>query len=540
MISGDPVLEMEDIVKKFPGGVVANDHINLTVHDGEIHGLLGENGAGKSTLMNILYGLYRPDSGEIRYDGEKLDLDSPQEAIDAGIGMVHQHFMLIPRLSVIQNVVLGKRESPEWVENALTETGRLGWALRGLSMETEDPREELLRLGEEYGINVDPDKQVWELDVGGQQRVEILKALYRDVELLILDEPTAVLTPLEAQQLFDTLEKLTDEGLSVIFITHKLEEIVGNTDRVTVLRDGERVDTVDTETVSEAELAEMMVGREVLFEREQTENSLGDRVLEVDGLHAEDERGVEAVRGVDLDIREGEIVGIAGVSGNGQRQFAECLAGVREPTGGSVRIRDVDFTSKTPAEYIDADVSYIPEDRLKYGCAPNKTVRENLIIKNIDDFQDGMFLDTAATREYAKRLVEEFDIRVAGIDVEVDKLSGGNLQKLIVARELSNNPDILIANQPTRGVDVGAIEYIQNVLLEQRNDDTGIVLISEDLSELTSLSDRIVVMFEGKIVHETPAETADQTRISQYMNRGEVVEDAGQESTSKQTVSEGI
>lgn len=537
MKSDDPILEMTDIVKTFPGGVIANDHINFSVRDGEVHGLLGENGAGKSTLMNILYGLYRPDSGEIRFNGEALDLESPQEAIDAGIGMVHQHFMVIPRLSVIQNVILGKRESPEWIENALTETGRLGWSMRGLLMETKGPRQELLELTEQYGIEVAPDKQVWELDVGEQQRVEILKALYRDVDLLILDEPTAVLTPLEAQQLFDTLEKLTDQGLSIIFITHKLDEITGNTDRVTVLREGKCVDTIDTETVTEAELAEMMVGREVLFDIEQEEHPLGDLVLKTENLCAEDERGVEAVQGVDFDLQEGEVVGIAGVSGNGQRQFAECLAGVREPTNGSIRIRDTDFAGKGPAKYIDAGVSYIPEDRLEHGCAPNKTVRENLIIKKIDDFQNGLFLDTAATRDYAGRLVEEFDIRVSDIDVEAGKLSGGNLQKLIVARELSRDPDILIANQPTRGVDVGAIEYIRSVLLEQRNNGTGIVLISEDLDELTSLSDRIVVMFEGEIVHETPAETADKTRISQYMNRGKIVDDEGRSSASKQTTS---
>lgn len=540
MTSGDPVLRMTDIVKTFPGGVTANDHIDFSVRDSEIHGLLGENGAGKSTLMNILYGLYRPDSGEIYFDGKQLDLESPQEAIDAGIGMVHQHFMLVPRLSVIQNVVLGKREVPDWMESTFTDTGRIGWALRGLTMETGTPKQELLQLAEEYGIEVDPNKRVWELDVGEQQRVEILKTLYRDVELLILDEPTAVLTPLEAEQLFDTLEKLTEQGLSIIFITHKLEEITGNTDRVTVLRDGKRVDTIDTETVTEAELAEMMVGREVLFDIEQGTQEFGGLVLETNDLRAEDERGVEAVRKVDLDLREGEIVGIAGVSGNGQWEFAECLAGVREPTGGSIKIRGTDFAGKSPSDYIGAGVSYIPEDRLEHGCAPNRTVRENLIIKNVDDFQNGFFLDTAATRDYSEQLVEEFDIRVSNIDVEAQKLSGGNLQKVIVARELALDPDILIANQPTRGLDVGAIEYIQNVILEQRDDGAGIVLISEDLDELTMLSDRIVVIFEGEIVHETPAETADQTRISQYMNRGEVVTDVDRSSKSDKTISEGM
>lgn len=515
---------MENIVKTFPGGVTANDNVDLSVRNGEIHGLLGENGAGKSTLMNVLYGLYTPDSGEIYFNDEQLDLGSPQEAIEAGIGMVHQHFMLVPRLSVIQNVVLGERESPGWARRIAAGTGRIGWALRGLTMDTAAPRAELIELAEEYGIDADPDKRVWELDVGEQQRVEILKALYRDVDLLILDEPTAVLTPLESERLFETLKKLTDQGLSIIFITHKLEEITGNTDRVTVLRDGKHVDTVDTATVTEAELAEMMVGREVLFHVEREARTLGESVLTVSDLHAEDERGVEVVRGVDLDLKSGEVVGVAGVSGNGQREFAECLAGVREPTAGSIRMQGAEFAGKRPSEYIDGGVSYIPEDRLEHGCAPNKTVRENLIIKNIDAFRDGLFLDTARTREYAERLVEEFDIRVSGIDVEAEKLSGGNLQKLIVARELDRDPEVLIANQPTRGVDVGAIEYIRSVLLEQRKEGTPILLISENFDELTELSDRIVVMFEGRIVHETPVETANRARISQYMNRGKVVD----------------
>ncbi len=516
----DPVLEMRDIVKTFPGGVTANDHIDFTVQRGEIHGLLGENGAGKSTLMKILYGLYRPDSGGMYFNGAKLDPDSPQEAIDAGIGMVHQHFMLVPRLAVIQNVILGEREAPDWITATLGDSGRLGSILRGLTMETDTPRGELEDLSEEYGIEVDLDKRVWELDVGEQQRVEILKALYRDIDLLILDEPTAVLTPLESERLFETLRKVTEQGVSIIFITHKLEEITTNTDRVTVLRDGQLIDTVETSSVTEADLAEMMVGREVLFSTEGQQHPVGDSVLETSALCAEDDRRVRALDGIDLKLREGEIVGVAGVSGNGQLELAQCLAGVRTPTSGSIRIHGEEFAGKSPGEFVDAGVSYIPADRLEHGCSPNRSVRENLIIKNVGSFRDGLFVDTESTREYAEELVEEYDIRVSGIDVEASKLSGGNLQKLIVARELDHDPDVLIANQPTRGVDVGAIEYIREVILEQRQEGTAVLLISESLEELVELSDRIVVMYDGDIVHETAAETADRRRISQYMNQG--------------------
>jgi simple sugar transport system ATP-binding protein len=518
---------MRDIVKTFPGGVTANDHIDFSVRRGEIHGLLGENGAGKSTLMKILYGLYRPDSGEMYFNGGRLNPDSPQEAIDAGIGMVHQHFMLVPRLAVIQNVILGEREAPEWVTTTLRDSGWLGSLLRGLTMETGLPREKLKDLSEEYGIEVELDKRVWELDVGEQQRVEILKALYRDIDLLILDEPTAVLTPLESERLFETLRKVTDQGVSIIFITHKLEEITSNTDRVTVLRDGQLIDTVATSTVTEADLAEMMVGREVLFSTEGRAHRVGESVLETSALCAEDDRRVQALDEIDLELREGEIVGVAGVSGNGQLELAQCLAGVRTPTSGSIRVHDEEFAGKSSREFVDAGVSYIPADRLEHGCSPNRSVRENLIIKNVGSFREGLFIDTEATREYAERLVEEYDIRVSSIDVEASKLSGGNLQKLIVARELDHDPDVLIANQPTRGVDVGAIEYIREVILKQREEGTAVLLISESLEELVELSDRLVVMYDGNIVHETPAETADRRRISQYMNQGTTTDGVG-------------
>lgn len=527
----DTVLEMDGIVKTFPGGVTANDHVDISVRRGEIHGLLGENGAGKSTLMKILYGLYSPDSGEMSIHGDKYKPDSPQEAIDAGIGMVHQHFMLIPRLGAIQNIILGERETPDWVTRVIGHSGRLGSALRGLTMETGAPRDELRALSDEYGIEVDLDKRVWELDVGGQQRIEILKALYRDIDLLILDEPTAVLTPLESDRLFETLQKVTDKGVSIIFITHKLEEITNNTDRATVLRDGRNIDTVDSSSVTESKLAEMMVGQEVLFNTEGQETEIGTTILQTSGLCAKNDRGVQALDEVDLKVSEGEIVGVAGVSGNGQLELAQCLAGVRSPSSGSINMGDRELTGDPPEDFINAGVSYIPSDRLEYGCAPNRSVLENLIIKDIESFKDGLFVDSESAQEHAERLIDEFDIRVSGTDVEAKKLSGGNLQKLIVARELDKNPDVLIANQPTRGVDVGAIEYIREVILEQRNQGTAVLVVSESLQELVELSDRLVVMYDGNIVHETPADKADQHRISQYMNQGKATVEDEAEST---------
>jgi simple sugar transport system ATP-binding protein len=515
-----PFLEMSGITKTFPGGVVANDDIHFEVAEGEVHGLLGENGAGKSTLMKILYGLYSPDSGDIYFRGDRLELSSPRDAIDAGIGMVHQHFMLIPRLSVLRNVILGRRENRFGRGGPLARFGPLRELAGLLSIDLSTPRERIEAIADDLGIDIDPEVDVWELTVGEQQRVEILKSLYWDVDLLVLDEPTAVLSPTEIEELFETLERLVDQGLTIVIITHKLDELRAITDRVTVLRDGEVVDTVETGSVTQSELAQMMVGRPVSFEVDRKRLSPGERALSVSGLHARDDRGLEAVKGVDLDIDQSEIVGIAGVSGNGQKELVECIVGVREPAAGTITVSGTQLAGGTRS-FVDAGISYIPEDRLKFGCAPNLSVMENLIVKDHGKFTSRSgTIDYQAAREYAERLVEEFDIRVPNVDVAAGKLSGGNLQKLIIARELTRDPTLLVANQPTRGVDVGAIEYIQEMLLEQRKSGTGILLISEELDEVLQMSDRIVVMYEGEIVHRTTTDDVDRENISRMMTGG--------------------
>jgi simple sugar transport system ATP-binding protein len=540
-------LEMRGIVKEFPG-VIANDHVDLNVRKGEIHGLLGENGAGKSTLMKILYGLYTKDGGEIVLDGKTLDIESPQQAIDAGIGMVHQHFMLIPKLTVTQNVILGKREAA----NALAgkegeEGGFLGSLGEMFSIDRKGPAERIAKLSDDYGFNIDPEERVWQLEVGEQQRVEILKALYRDVDLLILDEPTAVLTPNEASRLFETLEELADAGLSIIFITHKLYEAKEITDRVTILRDGKHIDTVDTADMTEADLAERMVGHEVLFDLEKEAVQTGDVKMKAENLHAVDERGLPAVKGMDLEIKSGEIVGIAGVSGNGQKELAECLVGVRGIEEGTLTVNGEDLTGKHPRRFIEEGVSFIPEDRLKYGLAPELSIMHNAGVKEYRDerFQNGPFLDYDELEAYANDIVDAYDVR--GINdvtkMEAGDLSGGNMQKLIVGRETYRDPEVLIANQPTRGVDVGAIEDIRRNLLDQREKGMGILLVSEDLDEVLDMSDRILVVYEGEIVHETTPEETNKQEIGLKMTGGgsaggeeeAVATDGGQETNSDQS-----
>ncbi|WP_459191078.1 ABC transporter ATP-binding protein [Halosimplex sp. J119] len=532
-MSEQTFLQMERILKEFPG-VVANDRVDLSVERGEIHGLLGENGAGKSTLMKILYGLYSQDDGDIYLDGERLDLTSPQDAIDAGIGMVHQHFMLTPRLTVAENVVLGEREPAamfredtdegSWVPESLR-SNKLVQTLAGqLSLGLEVPEKRIQGLADRYGFDIDVGAKIWELDVGQQQRVEILKALYRDVDLLILDEPTAVLTPTEAERLFESLERLTDEGLSIIFITHKLTEVESIVDRVTVLRKGENVGTVDVSAVTRSDLAEMMVGREVLFELDREPAELGEPVLRAHGLEAEDDRGIEALSGIDLTVHQGEVVGIAGVSGNGQKELAEVLAGLRELTAGELVVDGADVTGAEPRAFVESGVSFVPEDRLRYGCGADLSVMHNAAMKDFrdDQYGSGAVLDYEELRAHAEALVEAFDVR--GVhdvaETEAGELSGGNLQKLILAREIHRDPDLLVANQPTRGVDVGAIEYIRETLLDQRTEGTGIVLLSEDLDEIFDLSDRVLVIYEGEIVHETTPEQADREQVGLEMTGG--------------------
>lgn len=516
----DPILRIENVSKRFDD-VVANDDISFSVQRGEVHGLLGENGAGKSTLMKILYGLYSPSSGTIEFAGEARSFDSPKDAIDAGIGMVHQHFMLVPRMTVLENIVLGEREAGNDGET----DGPIGRLKAMFKRNRDGPRARVEALAEEYGLEVDPDAKVWELDIGEQQRVEILKALYRDIDLLILDEPTAVLTPNEAEQMFETIGTLVDEGLTVIFITHKLWEIDRMADRVTVLRDGRKVETVDADAVTEADLAEKMVGREVLFRLDRDPVRAGETVLEATGIGARDDRGVSALSGVDITVREGEIVGIAGVSGNGQRELAECLIGYRPLESGRIEVSGRDLTGSSPRAFVDAGVSFVPEDRYRYGCAPDLSVMHNAGVKS---YRNGsidtgrLFLDYDDMAGYAEDLVSAFDVRGVGAvrKTPAGELSGGNLQKLILGREMRRSPELLIANQPTRGVDVGAIENIRKLMLEQRADGTGTLLISEDLDELLDVSDRILVMYDGDIVHETTPTETDRWELGMYMSTG--------------------
>ena len=550
-MTDDPFLRMEDVRKEFPG-VVANDDVDLSVGRGEIHGLLGENGAGKSTLMKVLYGLYAPDGGEIWLDGRRLDLDSPQDAIEHGIGMVHQHFMLIPRLTVAENVVLGEREpaalfreesEDSWLPDDVRDHPVVSGLARRFSLGLDVPERHIAALADEYGFDVDVRSSIWQLNVGQQQRVEILKALYRDVDLLILDEPTAVLTPNEAERLFDTLERLADRGISIIFITHKLKEVKAITDRVTVLREGENVGTVDTSSVDRSDLARMMVGREVLFQIDKDPAEIGDPVLRAENLRAEDDRGIEALSGVDLTVRSGEIVGIAGVSGNGQSELAEALVGLRDLTDGRITIADADLTGASPRRFIDEGVSFVPEDRLEYGCAEDLSVMYNATMKDFreDRFGSGYFLDYDELREYAETLVEEFDVRGVRDTTEMlaGDLSGGNLQKLILARELYRNPRLLVANQPTRGVDVGAIEFLRETILDQREEGTGVVLISEDLDEIFDLSDRILVIYEGEIAYETTPAEADRERVGLEMTGGEGSADEATSDRADAAVADG-
>jgi len=539
------VLEMEGIYKSFPG-VVANDHIDFTVQDGEIHGLLGENGAGKSTLMKILFGLYSADDGTIRYRGELLDIDSPQDAIDAGLGMVHQHFQLLPKLTVAENVVLGLREpfaattngaDNDGMVSKLLDTGPVKKLSRLLSYDEQIANERVSEVASEFGIDIDPAKKVGELEVGEQQRVEILKALYRDVDLLVLDEPTAVLTPNQIDRLFETLRGLVDRGLTVVIITHKLGEVMEITDRVTVLREGKSVSTVETSSVTESDLARMMVGREVLRDIDRQPVEKGETVLELSNVHADNDRGIEELAGIDLTVREGEVLGVAGVSGNGQSALTGCLVGERPTTGGSIQLGGIDITNLSTSKRIENGLSYVPADRYEDGSAPALTLVHNSVLKDYRSQQFrkwplGIGLDYDSAQSYAESLVDEYDVRTPNVDITASSLSGGNLQKLILGRELNRDPSLLIAEQPTRGLDVGAIEEVRNKILEQRVAGTGVLLISEKLDEIMELSDRIAVIYEGEIVHEESAATADRGEIGLYMNSGSLDESERAVSTS--------
>ena len=493
-------MEMRGIVKRFPG-VLANDHVDFDVQAGEIHALLGENGAGKSTLMKILYGMYQADEGQILVNGNPIQLTSPADAIRRGIGMIHQHFMLVPSLTVAENVALGLPSS----RGPLLDLDRVAMRIRELAAV--------------YGLQVDPEARVWQLSVGEQQRVEILKALYRGADVLILDEPTAVLTPQEVEELFATLRQMAQEGHALIFITHKLREVFAISDRVTVLRNGRVVGRVATEETSRSELARMMVGREVIERWEKPPVEPGPVVLEVEDLHCLSDREVPALRGVSLQVHAGEILGIAGVSGNGQRELAEVIVGLRPATRGRVRLAGKDVTNRSPDHLIAAGLAFIPEERLSMGVIQEFTVAENAILEThtSPELSHGPFLDLQAIRQHTARLVREYDVRTPSLEIPVKNLSGGNIQKLILARELSRKPRVLVAAQPTRGVDIGATEYIHRRLIEQRGEGTAILLISEDLDEILALSDRIAVMYEGEIVGVVPAEEADAEELGLMM-----------------------
>ncbi len=497
-------VEMKGIVKKF-GDFVANDHINLTVQKGEVHAILGENGAGKSTLMNVLYGLYQPTEGEIFINGQKVVMDGPNKAIEMGIGMVHQHFMLVQPFTVVENIVLGTEPT------------------KGLVVDLKSAREKVVELSKRYNMAIDPDAKIEDISVGMQQRVEILKVLYRGADILILDEPTASLTPQEITELIETIGHLTKDGKSVILITHKLKEITSCADKCTIIRTGKYIDTVDVDQVSENELAAMMVGRDVSFTVEKPEKTPGDVVLDVKDLHGNDYRDIEILRGFNIQVRSGEIVGIAGVDGNGQTELVEILTGLKKATSGSVTVNGQDAYNVTPRRAFDLGVTSIPADRQKYGLVLDFTVAENLILQNYEKkpFAKKFFLQKGNIDAHAKELIDKFDIRPRGSEQHpAGTLSGGNQQKVIIAREVTNDSDLLIAVNPTRGLDVGAIEFVHKYLVEQRNKGRAVLLVSFELDEIMSLSDRIEVIFEGKITGSVPGKDADEKTLGYMMAGG--------------------
>jgi ABC-type uncharacterized transport system ATPase subunit len=489
-----PVLELRGITKQFPG-VLANDHIDFDLKRGEVHALLGENGAGKSTLMSILYGLYTADSGEILLNGKPVSIGSPKDAIELGIGMVHQHFMLIPVMTVTENIVLAQEPRQA-----------------GVLLDYDAAEQRVRDLSSSFGLAVDPDARIEKITVGQQQRVEILKALYRGAEILILDEPTAVLTPQEAKELFEIIESLKAQGKSIVFISHKLNEVLEIADRISVLRRGKLVDTIPREGATEAGLARSMVGREVLLRVDKKPATPGEPLLRVEDLQVRDDRGLEAIRGVSFDVRSGEIVGIAGVDGNGQSELIDALTGLRNVASGRMTIGEHDLTRATARQALDAGMGHIPEDRHRRGLVLEFNLAENLVLHDYgrEPFSRLGWVNPRSWFRWARGLLQEFDVRGGGPETRGGSLSGGNQQKVVVAREVSRNPSVLIAAQPTRGLDVGAIEFVHRRLVEQRDAGKAVLLVSLELEEILSLSDRILVLYEGRIVAEFPPDVTEE------------------------------
>jgi general nucleoside transport system ATP-binding protein len=494
-VSADtPALELRGITKRF-GPVVANDRVDFDLRPGEVHALLGENGAGKSTLMSILYGLYHPDEGEVLVNGEPVKVDSPSKAIDLGIGMVHQHFMLVQVMSVTENIVLGNEP-------------RRG---RGL-LDVREGARKVRELSERYGLAVDPEALIEDVTVGTQQRVEILKTLYRDARILVLDEPTAVLTAQEAGELFEVLRALKDDGVAIVFISHKLGEVLEISDRVTVLRRGRKINTVPTKGATEQSLARLMVGRDVLLRVEKDEAAPSDPVLELEDLVVRDDRELEAVRGVSLAVRGGEIVALAGVDGNGQHELVEAIAGLRAAEAGRIRIAGADVTGAGVRDTCDAGVAHIAEDRHLRGLVLDFTLAENLALREYHKppLSRAGWLNIGRINGRARELLDEYDVRGGSAGTLASSLSGGNQQKVCIAREIASNPSLLLAHQPTRGLDVGAIEFVHKRLLSERGRGRGILLVSLESEEVRALADRILVIYEGRIVGEFPPDASEE------------------------------
>jgi general nucleoside transport system ATP-binding protein len=499
-----PALEMRGITKRYPG-VVANDGINLQVRPGEIHALLGENGAGKTTLMNVLYGLATPDEGEILLDGKVVTISGPADAIARGINMVHQHFMLVPVLTVAENILLGD----ETMANRIF-------------LDRREARRRIIELGRRFGFEIDPDAKVGSLSVGWQQRVEILKALYRNARILVLDEPTAVLTPQETDEIFGVLRRLAGEGHSIVFISHKLYEVLEIADRITVIRRGRVVGERLPSATDEDDLAALMVGREVQLTVDRGESHPGAAVLQVSGLEAHDDRGQAAVKGVDLEVRAGEIFGIAGVAGNGQDELVEAIVGLRKPTAGTVSLAGQGVTGHSPRQMNEAGVAYVPADRHRFGLLLSFPLADNLVLTSYyrKPYARGIVRDPRAILRDAATSIERYDIRTPSATVRASTLSGGNQQKAVVAREFDRDLKLLVLDQPTRGLDVGSIEFIHHQVIAKRNAGAAVLLVSAELDEVLEMSDRIGVMYGGRIVAILDGRTADKNEVGLLMATG--------------------